>query len=197
MLFAQMQPAPERESEIHRWHEEHIAHWLAVAGLQAVSRYEAVAGSPRWLTVFELSDLSDLSYLDRTAELPAEARYTCALVSDRGSVGDHAFLAVVAFAVPGRDEELFDEWYETEHTPLLLKAADWRRVRRYRVLDGVGGRWTHIAVHELASREVMDSPERAAARTGPLRAALLGRPWYEQAGRWVYRHHCRQVGNFG
>ena len=80
----------------------------------------------------------------------------------------------------------FDRWYEDEHVPVLLEAGDWLRVRRYRVLDGTGGPWTHLALHELASTGVMDSPERARARKGPLRDVLAGNDWFARSGRWLY-----------
>jgi hypothetical protein len=70
---------------------------------------------------------------------------------------------------------------------MLLEAKDWLRVRRYRVVDGEGGPWTHLALHELASTEVMNSPERAKARRGPLRDQLASRPWFGESGRWLYR----------
>jgi hypothetical protein len=54
------------------------------------------------------------------------------------------------------------------------------------VLDGAGGPWTHLALHELASAEVMDSPERARARRGPRRDALAGHDWFGRSGRWLY-----------
>jgi len=161
--------------------------------------------------VYELSDMSALhrpEYLrlktepsDRTRRMLGSVRgftrFTCELVSDSGAAGEHTHLAVVAFAVPEEDEKQFDDWYENEHSGLLLKAPDWLRVRRYRVLDGDGGPWTHFAVHELASRAVMDSPERASARQGPKRQALVGRDWFTRSGRWLYRHRSRQVRDTG
>ncbi|MGP4110596.1 hypothetical protein ACTWP5_06730 [Streptomyces sp. 4N509B] len=208
MLFSQMEPPPGREEEFHAWYdEEHIPARLAISGFAAASRYEVVDGSPRWLAVYELSDMAALATpeyrtlktdpSDRTRDMLSSVtgftRFTCTLVSDSGPAGDHTHLAVVAFAVPEEDEERFDDWYETEHSPLLLRAADWLRVRRYRVVDGDGGPWTHFAVHELASAEVMDSPERAAARRGPKRAPLAEKEWFGDSGRWLYRHHVRQV----
>src|SRR5690348_13881925 len=68
---------------------------------------------------------------------------------------------------------------------MLLEADDWLRVRRYRVPGGAGGPWTHLALHELAS-VVMDSPERARARKGPLRDAPAGHDWFASPGRWLY-----------
>src|SRR5690606_35246533 len=100
-------------------------------------------------------------------------------------VGD--FLSVVAFQVPDKDVEQFEEWYVGEHVPLLMQAKDWLRVHRYRVLESDGGPWTYFALHELANKEVMNSPERARARSGPKREVLAEQPWFEQSGRWLYR----------
>jgi hypothetical protein len=114
-------------------------------------------------------------------------RYTCEQVSDTGAAVLGNALSVVAFAVPPEEAAEFDAWYEQEHVPLLLAAPDWLRVRRYRVLDGEGGPWTHIAVHELNGLAVLDSPERARARVGPRRDALAARPWFAASGRWIYQ----------
>lgn len=212
MLFSQMEAPAGWESEFRQWYdEEHIPDRLAIEGFAAASRYEAVEGQPRWLAVYELADMSALQRPEyvrlKTDPSPRTkrmldnvegfTRYTCELLSDAGAAGEHSHLAVVAFAVPEEDAAQFADWYETEHTPMLLRAADWLRVRRYRVRNGEGGPWTHFALHELASREVMDSPERAAARKGPKRDALVGKAWFDRSDRWLYRHLSRQVRDPG
>lgn len=113
-------------------------------------------------------------------------RYLAEKISDTGTAPDGAFLSVNAFTVPPEWDEAFADWYETEHTPRLMAEKDWLRVRRYRVIEGSGGTWTHLALHELASREAMDSPARAHARTGPKRDALAQAPWFNASGRWLY-----------
>lgn len=208
MLFSQMEPPPGTEEDFHAWYdEEHIPARMKIDGFSAASRYEAVEGEPRWLAVYELSDLAALETPEyrklksdpspRTAaQLGAVSgftRFTCELASDTGYAGEHTYLAAVAFPVPDVDADQFDDWYETEHSPMLLEAEGWLRVRRYRVLNGTGGPWTHFALHELASRDVMNSPERAAARQGPKRDALVDRPWFAQSGRWLYHHRSRQT----
>jgi hypothetical protein len=121
-------------------------------------------------------------------------RFTCEQISDVGQPVYGSYLSVVAFAVPDEFTAAFDEWYSGEHVPMLLEASDWLRVRRYRVLDGEGGPWTHLALHELASVEVMDSPERARARKGPLRDALAGHDWFASSGRWLYERISAVTG---
>lgn len=202
MLFSQMQPPEQLLDEFHDWYDtEHIPARLALPGFERATRYEAVEGGPRYLAVYELSDLAvlDTDGYRRLKDEPSArtswmldqvsgfTRFTCELTSDTGAVAEGDHLSVVAFAVPDSDEAALDDWYETEHVPALLRAPDWLRVRRWRVLSGAGGPWTHLATHELAGRAVLDSPERAAARSGRKRDALAARSWFEMSGRWLYR----------
>lgn len=203
ILFSQMAPPSDREEEFQSWYEEeHVPSRLAIPGISAATRWWAVEGQPGHLAVYELDDLGALELPEyrRLKEEPSEqtawmlahvggfTRYTCAQTFHSGApVAPPTHLSVVAFAVPEEDEVALDDWYETEHVPALMRADDWLRVRRYRVLSGEGAPWTHLALHELASAEVMDSPERAAARRGPKRDALGSRPWFGESGRWLYR----------
>lgn len=202
ILFSQMEPPPGWEADFHIWYDtDHIPARLALDGFESVVRYQALEGVPKYLAVYELSDLGVLdteSYDELKRSPSAETtrmlssvsgftRYTCRQISDTGPAGRAGdYLAVVAFAVPEADLDQFDDWYETEHSPMLLKADDWLRVRRYEVLTGDGGPWNRLALHQLASAEVMNSPERAAARLGPKREALADRPWFVRSGRWLY-----------
>lgn len=200
MLFSQMNPPEARDDEFHAWYEEvHIPSRLGVPGFRRATRYSAVDGDPSHLAVYEL-DLDALATPEyeevkkrpgpRTREMLGAVtgftRYTCELVADSGRRGDHNFLSVVAFEVPEDEAGEFDEWYDKEHAPLLLEADDWLRVARYRVLSGEGGPWNRFALHELRSREVMDSPQRRRAREAPLRNAMAERPWFGRSGRWLY-----------
>lgn len=207
VLFSQMEPPTVMEEEFHHWYDtDHIPVRLAVPGFHAASRYEALEGTPRYLAVYELDDLAALAsdqYRAIKAGPSAETtkmlslvdgftRFTGEEITDSGPAEvSGGFIAVVAFAVPPEREAAFDDWYDTEHSPMLLKAADWLRVRRYRVVDGEGGPWTRLAIHDLASTEVMDSPERARARSGPKRDALATEDWFGQSGRWLYRRLSR------
>jgi hypothetical protein len=203
ILFSQMEPPAEFEEEFHRWYDEdHVPVRLGSEGFLAARRYDAVEGEPKYLAIYELEDLSALeteTYKKIKAE-PSDltkrmlgsvhgfTRFTCEEITDLGDpTATGAFIAVVAFSVPEGELAEFDDWYVSEHVPALLVAKDWLRVRRYAVVDREGGTWNRIAVHELANLEVMDSPERAAARVGPKREALSQRPWFDGSGRWLYR----------
>ena len=126
-----------------------------------------------------------------TQALPAGpdlARYRAIEVSDSGPATEHAaVIMLVAFNVPDDQRAEVDLWYAQEHIPLLLRADGWLRARRYDVVAQEGGpAWTSLAFHELRDVGVLNSPERAAARSTPWRAQLAGSPWFEAAGRWVY-----------
>lgn len=207
ILFSQMEPPAGWEADFHHWYDtDHIPARLAMDGFDSAVRYRALEGVPKYLAVYELTDMGVLgtepyNELKRApsaettrmlANVRGFTRYTCREISDSGPArhpGD--YLAVVAFAVPDADLGQFDDWYETEHSPMLLKADDWLRVRRYEVTSGEGGPWNRLALHELSSIEVMGSPERAAARRGPKRDALADRPWFGQGGRWLYEAIAR------
>ncbi len=77
---------------------------------------------------------------------------------------DAPILYAVWFNVPQDRAGEFNDWYESEHIPLLMKAPDWRMVRRFVITDGEPGTWTHLALHYLTSRDALQSPERDAAR---------------------------------
>jgi len=117
----------------------------------------------------------------------AGAVYRADLISDSGEAGRAtSYLVVVGFPVPDDAIERFDDWYETEHAPLLLGAEDWLRVRRYRVREATGP-LTCLAVHDLASLDAMASPERQEAARGPKRALMAAEAWYGRSGRWTCR----------
>lgn len=209
ILFSQMEPAEGDEDSFRDWYEtDHIPVRMEVDGFASATRYSALQGEPAHLAVYELTDMGALeqpAYL-KLKEQPSErtvnmldsvhgfTRYTCEEIFDSGAPGrEHTHLSVVAFTVPDEDSEQFDDWYESEHAPALLEADDWLRVGRYRVLSGEGGPWTDLALHKLGSAEVMDSPERAAARQGPKREALAARDWFGDSGRWLYEVLSRRT----
>jgi hypothetical protein len=96
---------------------------------------------------------------------------------------------IVAFQVPATRVAEVERWYRQEHGPMLLRAPGWLRMRRYRLHSGTGGKlWTHLALHELRDAAVLDSAERALARSTPWRAQLERESWFAQAGRFVYEY---------
>jgi len=206
MLFSQMVPQPNEIDRFNAWYsEDHVPARMVLPHFVKATRFSPVEGTetPDYLAVYEVDDLAAFQtagYRQLKSAPSVETEYMLGRVSgftrylseeigDSGEVSrETKYLSVVAFAVPEQDEEQFNTWYGSEHVPMLLEAADWLRVRRYKVVDGAGGPWTHIALHELASLEVMGSPARALARKGPRREELVNRPWFGNSGRWLYRN---------
>ncbi len=84
------------------------------------------------------------------------------------------------------DEAEFHDWYDHEHGPARLTVPGFLSASRYHALDGLEPPW--LAMYELASPEVIDSPEykalgaTASARDEAIGAGLasLERRVYEQ-----------------
>jgi len=158
------------------------------AGAGAVVNYRSVE---------DRADYAQLQYCDamnlavaRDLAAPSVAgvaRYCCVEVQDSGASSEIApILMIVAFCVPAARAEEVERWYVQEHAPLLLRAPGWLRMRRYQALSCSGRAWTSLALHELRSLAVLDTPERAFARSTPWRAQLEREAWFGQAGRFVY-----------
>ena len=170
MLFSQMEPPVTLEAEFNDWYEtEHIPVRLALPGFTRAVRYRECEAARKYLAIYEIGDLSVLESPGyhvvktqpsaRTARMLKSVkgftRYTCTETYDTGDAAERGrYLSVVAFAVPPAREAPLDDWYENEHIPRLMRAADWLRVRRYKVDSGDGGPWTHFALHELRSLAV-------------------------------------------
>jgi len=73
----------------------------------------------------------------------------------------------VALEPPPEGVEDFHAWYREEHSPMLMAAPGWRRIRRFEQVDGNGPRF--MALHELDSLDGYRSPEYAAALATPWR----------------------------
>lgn len=202
LLFSQMEPPTELEAEFHDWYNhEHIPARMRLPGFRSAARYRALEGEPAYLACYFLDDMSELgspAYAQLKAD-PGErtvrmlgavsgfTRYICDEISDTGPAATPTLLSVVAFCVPPEAATQFESWYGEEHVPLLMEADGWLRVRRYTVRPGFDGpAWTHLALHELAEADAMNSPQRAAARSTPRRAALAEAEWFSRSGRWLY-----------
>jgi hypothetical protein len=216
LLFSQMEPPAGWEADFHDWYEtEHIPQRMAVPGFDSAWRYEAIEAEPRYLACYFLDDMSalELPEYQRLKREPGErtarmlgavhgfTRYLCDQIADTGATGEPVgALVVVAFAVPEDAAARFDDWYESEHVPMLMQADGWLRVRRFAARPGGDGPpWTRFALHELRDASAMGAPEREAARSTPRRARLAAEPWFSPNGRWLYRpiHTARAISHNG
>lgn len=116
--------------------------------------------------------------------------YRCRRISDAGTSDARAgVMMMITFTVPQDQTAEFDDWYGQEHIPMLLRADGWLRARRFLVTDRSdrAAPWTSVAIHLLSSLTVLDSKERQLARSTPWRARFASLPWFEAAGRFLYR----------
>ena len=164
---------------------------LALASASSVCFYQAVE-HPRSYAMIEtftalerMPGAADISLLATDFVC---ARHVCVEIADDAKTLEPAsIMMVVAFCVPEERRREVDDWYAQEHAPLLLKAEGWLRARRYHGIESQGSApWTHIALHDLDNIAVLDSKERAAARSTPWRARLCHESWFKNAGRWTY-----------
>jgi hypothetical protein len=198
VLFSEMTPDAAWESEFNAWYdEEHIPIRMGAPGFLGAQRYRNVDG-PDYLAVYDMTSPAALStpeYQRIKGEPSATTktmlggvtgftRYIGERFSEtkRDGAKDHELapiLYAVFFDVPLEAHAQFDAWYEQDHAPTLMKCKDWLMVRRFRIVDGAPGNWTHLALHYLADVAALESPERAEARNSPWRARLASEPWFK------------------
>jgi hypothetical protein len=221
ILFSEMTPQPAWEAEFNRWYDtEHIPLRMACPGFASAQRYRATA-SASYLAVYEMGDAGDLktpeyskvkgqpSGLTRRmlGGVAGFTRYICNQTSELrqpGLAGDPAFdplaaplLFSVWFQVPAEQRASFDAWYDGDHLPRLLACPDWWLARRFEVVDGDPGRWTHLTLHYLGDRRALESPERAAARASAERRRLAAESWFRPEYVTFSRLGERQPGIAG
>jgi len=154
-------------------------------------RYRSLEDPAAYATVDYARQLASIDQSQVAVTLPAGvARYVCVQSQDSGECAEaHRVLMIVAFRVPVARQQEVERWYHEEHGPMLLRAPGWLRMRRYRLYRGAGGPlWTHLALHELRDAAVLDSAERALARSTAWRARLEQESWFGEAGRFVYQY---------
>jgi hypothetical protein len=189
-LFAQFEPDEAWDAD--SYDRSVIPAYLALDGFVSDTRYVALEGEPAGLTLFGLTDEAASGYAELSPDPLRGDRipFTAIEVFDSGRTDRQGgYLLAVALTVPDSDVAELDDWYDSEHAPMLLAAPDWLRVRRYRASPGAP--WTHLALHELANLKVLDSPERAAAREAPKRQAVANSAWYATSVRWLYEAAAR------
>jgi len=214
ILFSEMTPQPAWETEFNAWYDsEHIPLRMACPGFSSAQRYRATA-SASYLAVYEMGDaahLKTVEYAKVKGEPSAQTRrmlggvagftrYICNQVAEQrqhGLSGDPLsapLLFAVFFEVPQPRRAAFDHWYDREHLPRLLDCPDWWMARRFEVVDGDPGRWTHLTLHYLGDRAALESPGRARARASDARMAIAREDWFRPEYLTFARHGERQRG---
>jgi hypothetical protein len=214
VLFSEMTPEPDFADNFHDWYDtEHIPIRMDAPGFVSAQRYRR-DDSPGYLAVYELDDLAAMKTpeygvikgqpSDRTrwmlANVKGFTRYLCRSldVAEKPSAPDAVVTAPLLYAVwfnvPEAEQAEFDAWYREDHIPLLMKCEQWLQVRRFAVTDGEPKPYTRLALHYLAGKEALNSPERAAARATPWRKRLADKDWFKGDYAVFHRHGARHKG---
>lgn len=186
LLVAMMNP-PADEDAFNAWYdEEHVPLRLGVPGFISARRYRATDGDgPRYLALYDLESLDVLKsdayrrlwreQSDREramlASIPFMDRRVVELVLDGPEwTRDAPHQLLVCMTPPAGAEDDFVAWYREEHIPMLLEVPGWRRVRLCRQVEGNGPAF--MAIHELESPAVFDTPPYVAAVSTPWRKRI-------------------------
>jgi len=167
------------------------AHAALMPGVEGLRRYTAFNIS-RTLLVADISGRLDpdgppirapdgIAFTSLTAIRQSEFR--------QPGVGDPLsapLLYSVLFSVPPHWWAPFDEWYETEHIPMILECEHWAMTRRCRLTPDTSVRWTHLAIHYVMDARAFDSPALKAARLTPWRAKFLEQDWFTSPDKAIY-----------
>jgi hypothetical protein len=188
LLFAYTDPGRVPLDEFHDWYDnEHGPARLTVPGISAGYRFRALDdAAPPWLAIYETTAravespeykalgpsasarekavLSQLALLDR--RVYEQVSFDGAALERPGPV-----LMIVSISVPAALEDDMAAWYAEEHIPMLLAVPGWQRIRRYRLTAGTAPAW--LSLHDVASTDVLDTPEYKAAVSTPWRNRIV------------------------
>lgn len=199
VLFSEMIPQPDWEDKFNEWYDsEHIPIRMEIPGFRRARRYREL-DSLKYLAVYEMdhAEIMKSDEYKKVKENPGEltqwmlksvggfTRYIGEIISEQinerinNDPYDASILYPVMFQVPQEREQEFNDWYVEDHVPTLLKNPDWLACRRYRIINGDPENWTHLALHYLANKEVLDCDERKEARNSPWREKLAQEEWFK------------------
>jgi len=198
LLFVYSDPGPVPAAEFNDWYDnEHGPARLTVPGITSGFRFHALDDvAPPWLAYYEfwqgtldgpeyraLADNASAREKSIMSSVATLDRRVYQLISDDwapggddspgepdGRAGPPVVLAV-SLSVPPSAEADLAAWYAGEHIPALLKVPGWRRVRRYRLLEG--GAPTYLALSEVESAAVFEEPAYEASISTPRRNRLV------------------------
>jgi hypothetical protein len=197
VLFSEMRPAPEWEDRFNTWyHEDHIPVRMVLDGWEGAQRYRS-AEDEDYLVIYDITSPAALKTPDyeRLKTDPSdETKWMLASVSNftryiGNELGRHGdidaaisapLIFATRFVVPEADQAEFDEWMVEDHAPLLMANPDWLGIRRFSLPVAEPVPHTRLAVHYLASRDALTSPEREAARSTDFRNRMTRHAWFGQ-----------------
>src|SRR3989441_12450342 len=163
----------QHDKEFNEWHNtEHLPELLAVPGILAAARYQAVKGGPKYLACYELENVAVMhtpAFTNRP-RTPWGARVSPSVIGTNLTriVGEQIYpdglempergmapvLQIGRMSVPAEVEAEWNAWYNNEYIPGYRKVPGVIYARRYRVHEGTSG---YTTVYEFASTAVPES----------------------------------------
>jgi hypothetical protein len=155
--------APEAEREFNEWYNtEHVPQLLGVPGFLSGRRYQAVEGEPRYLALYELTNVEVLKSdaFRQVRESPTEWSKKIIPLFRNTAIGAYRqlfscrnypiqeaeFVLTVRLNIPAERETEFNQWYNIDHLPALVSVPGVYGARRY---EAVEGEPKYLAVYEM------------------------------------------------
>lgn len=185
LLLTMTEPPREMEEEFNAWYDsEHLPERLSIPGFRSARRWvapQAPTGSGKYLATYEL----DTPQVLQTPEYLAHVgdnftpwskrclsrcvlfrRWACTQIfpGDAGPDTQAQALFLACGDVPAQHEAEFNNWYNSEHIPLLAAVPGVLRARRFLAVEG---KPRYIALYELIDANVIDSAAWHAALATP------------------------------
>jgi len=199
---------PEIEEEYNRWYnEEHAPDRVGVKGILSVARYQALRGSPKYITMMEM-ETADVVEQPHFQELQQNPTEWTKKMTTRGNgvtfnriIGEQIYptqvtqdfvqsdmapvLQIGRMDVPPEVEDEWNQWYSGMFVPDFEKVPGCVRGRRFRI---VRGEPRYAVVYEFEHENVSQRPEWAAARDSrPQSVAMRGHITHAPGSPGVYR----------
>jgi hypothetical protein len=169
------------EEDFNRWYDgEHLAERRGIAGFLTARRYVSLAGSPRYIALY---DTVDAQVLHSEAYLQAlhnstpwtqrvrphfqhVVRNEYEWLLTLGAVPQPAapFILLVRLETDPEHDAEFNDWYNSDHLTALTGVPGVIGARRYRATVGTP---KYLAVYELASADVPKSDAWRKAADSP------------------------------
>jgi hypothetical protein len=188
LLLIRLDVDPAIEDEFNVWyHEVHIPHMLrSVPGFLTGQRYRAVNQSESQQKYLALYDLTDVDVVESPAYWAARPSSATATEQSKRMYNEFRNLTrgvyqriltcpepepsdlsaarytlQVSVDIDSAAADEFNDWYNTEHLPLLAQAEGVVRARRYRLHTGAsrleGNPVRYVALYDMVSPAAMES----------------------------------------
>ena len=200
ILFSEMTPPDGKEDSFNDWYDNHHSpsHVQGVPGFVSAMRYRSSVG-PHYLAVYELSGPDALDHeeykkrkltpdnptYEMLQSVSGFTRYVAAEVFHKEREiapvmpMDAPVILCVFFSVPMEQCGAFEQWYDSEHIPMLLECPDWLMARRFEIVAWDPEPYTHMILHYLNDESALQSEALQRSRKTPWRQSLAAQPWFK------------------